>query len=115
MLNNGDSRAEERGAVVSIGVFDGVHRGHQAVLAQLANEARRRDLCATVVTFHPHPARVLDAARAPLQLETVARRLARLELLGVEQVRVIDFDVAASQESAISFVDRVLVGEQWLE
>ena len=111
VLSDESHLADERGSVVTIGVFDGVHRGHQAIVDLVVREAHRRGLAATVVTFDPHPARVLDVERAPLQLETLTRRLARLALLGVDQVRVIGFDDAASHESAHSFVQRVLVQE----
>jgi riboflavin kinase/FMN adenylyltransferase len=111
VLRDDDARGDARGAVVTIGVFDGVHRGHQAVLEQVVSAAAQRNLAATVVTFEPHPARVLDPARAPLALESLERRLARFELLGVDQVRVVNFDEAASREGAPEFVDRVLVAE----
>ena len=102
---------DPRGAVVSIGVFDGVHRGHQVVLATVVARAHARGLAATVVTFDPPPVRVLAPERAPAQLETIARRLARFGALGVDQVRVIDFDDGAAKETATSFVTRVLVRE----
>ncbi len=111
VLSNGGETADARGAAVAIGVFDGVHRGHRAILEETVAFARRHDLAATVVTFDPHPARVLAPQHAPLQIETLQRRLARFSLLGIDQVRVISFDEAASQQSAQSFVDRVLVDE----
>ncbi len=108
---NASDRASSRGTAVAIGVFDGVHRGHRAILEQTVNFAREQDLVPTVVTFDPHPARVLAPEHAPLQIETLQRRLDRFERLGIEQVRVICFDEAASQQSAENFVDEVLVGE----
>jgi riboflavin kinase/FMN adenylyltransferase len=102
--------ADARGAVATIGVFDGVHLGHQDIVTRVVERARRDSLAATVVTFHPHPAVVLDAARAPRQIETFERRLARLSELGVEQVSVVRFDERASLESAEDFVDRLLIG-----
>jgi riboflavin kinase/FMN adenylyltransferase len=109
VLSEGSNAASVDGAVVAVGVFDGVHRGHRAILDETVTQARERSLAATVVTFYPHPAAVLAPERAPLQIETLERRLARFALLGIDQVRVVEFDQAASQESAESFVDRVLV------
>jgi riboflavin kinase/FMN adenylyltransferase len=108
VLTDDDPSGDPRGSVVTIGVFDGVHRGHQSILEAVVALARDRDLEASVVTFDPHPATVLAPSRAPLQLESLSRRLARFGLLGVSQVRVIAFDEAASRESAESFVHRVL-------
>ena len=98
-------------SVVAIGVFDGLHRGHQAVLAQLIDLARRYDATATVVTFDPSPASVLAPTRAPRQIATVDQRLEDLAVLGVEQVRVLTFSKALSSETAREFIERVLVGE----
>jgi riboflavin kinase / FMN adenylyltransferase len=111
VLRGGAIDADPRGSVVAIGVFDGVHRGHQYLIARVVEAARREALAPTVVTFDPHPARVLAPEHAPRQLESLERRLDRLARLGVEQVRVLDFDQAASREDAHSFVRRVLVGE----
>jgi riboflavin kinase/FMN adenylyltransferase len=96
---------------VAIGVFDGLHRGHQAVLAQLVDLARRYHATATVVTFDPSPASVLAPTRAPRQIATVDQRLEDLAALGVEQVRVLTFSTALSSETAREFIERVLVGE----
>ena len=96
-------------SVVAIGVFDGLHRGHQAVIAQLLELSRKYHAKATVVTFDPSPASVLAPERAPRQLATVGQRLEGLETLGVDQVRVLTFSRELSSESARDFIDRVLV------
>ncbi|MGC2169000.1 MAG: bifunctional riboflavin kinase/FAD synthetase [Acidimicrobiales bacterium] len=98
-------------SVVAIGVFDGLHRGHQAVLAQLVDLARRYHATATVVTFDPSPASVLAPTRAPKQIATIDQRLEDLAALGVEQVRILTFSTALSSETAREFIERVLVGE----
>jgi riboflavin kinase / FMN adenylyltransferase len=110
VLYDGDVTSKEP-SVVAIGVFDGLHRGHQAVLAQLLELARRYDALATVVTFDPSPARVLAPDRAPRQLATIEQRLKGLQALGVEQVRVLTFSQELASESARDFIDRVLVGD----
>jgi len=103
--------ADARGAVVTVGVFDGVHRGHQAVVSRAIERARASDLAATVVTFYPHPVAVVEPAKAPLMIEGIERRLERLGELGVDQVRVVRFDHATALEPAGEFVDRLLIGE----
>lgn len=92
---------------VAVGVFDGLHRGHQRVIAE-ARDAAGADGVA-VATFDPHPAEVLDPARAPLLIATLDQRLEGLAALGVDVARVVTFDAALAAESAESFVKRVLV------
>jgi riboflavin kinase/FMN adenylyltransferase len=98
-------------SVVTIGVFDGLHRGHQAVIAQVVALARQYDARSTVVTFDPSPAMVLAPLKAPRLLATLDQRLDGLEALGVDQVRVITFDEVLKLETARHFIERVLVGE----
>jgi riboflavin kinase / FMN adenylyltransferase len=98
-------------SVVAIGVFDGLHRGHQAVLAQLVDLARHYGATATVVTFDPSPASVLAPARAPHQIATVEQRLEDMAALGTEQVRILTFSKELSSESAREFIERVLVND----
>ena len=106
-----ESRLSSQASAVAIGVFDGLHLGHQKVLERLTRVASRHKVCSTVVTFDPHPALVLAPERAPLQIATLAQRLEGLERLGIEQVRILDFDEQLARESAASFVERVLVAE----
>jgi riboflavin kinase/FMN adenylyltransferase len=110
ILRDGDSPATHPSAV-AIGVFDGLHVGHQKIIARLGEIARRHKAHATVVTFDPHPATVLAPERAPLLINSLEQRLEGLERLGVERVRVVNFDEVLARESASSFVERVLVGE----
>lgn len=107
------SKLSSRESVVAIGVFDGLHRGHQAVIEMLTHLEGREilDAVATVVTFDPHPADVLAPERAPRLLGTLDQRLEGLRALGVDQVRVLTFDRVLASESAPDFVARVLVGE----
>ena len=98
-------------SAVAIGVFDGLHVGHQKIIARLGEIARRHKARATVVTFDPHPATVLAPERAPLLIGSLDQRLEGLERLGVEQVRILSFDEVLARESATSFVERVLVKE----
>lgn len=104
-------RGARRPSVVAIGVFDGLHRGHQFVLQELAGLAAHYDAAATVVTFDPSPAFVLAPDRAPAMLATLTQRLEGFALLGVDQTRVLTFDAHLASESASEFVTRVLVEE----
>jgi riboflavin kinase/FMN adenylyltransferase len=108
VIRDGDATSEEP-SVVAIGVFDGLHLGHQAVLAQLVELADQYDATPTVVTFDPSPATVLAPDRAPRQLATIEQRLDGLDALGVRQVRVLTFSKELASESARDFIERVLV------
>jgi riboflavin kinase/FMN adenylyltransferase len=96
------------GSVVSIGVFDGVHLGHQAILA--ANRARAADLGAraTVVTFQTHPKGTL-LGRAPRTLTSLEHRLELFRRAGIEHTLVLAFDAALRERSAEDFVRETLV------
>jgi riboflavin kinase/FMN adenylyltransferase len=99
-----------RPSAVAVGVFDGLHLGHQALISEVVRLAHVHASHASVVTFDPHPAVVLSPATAPQLIGTLAQRLDGLERLGVAQVGVLSFDDDAARESAVSFVQRVLVG-----
>jgi riboflavin kinase / FMN adenylyltransferase len=102
-----------RDSVIAIGVFDGLHLGHQAVIDMLLHldGERARDAVPTIVTFDPHPAQYLAPQRAPRLLGTLEQRLEGFEALGIEQVRVLTFDAELASESAQDFIARVLAGE----
>jgi len=98
---------------LTIGNFDGVHRGHQAMLALLTNEARHRRLVSCVLTFEPHP-RDFFAARAgrpelaPPRVTTLRDKLAEIERCGIERVVVARFDERLAAMPAQDFIDTVL-------
>jgi riboflavin kinase/FMN adenylyltransferase len=96
----------ERG--ISIGVFDGVHRGHQALLRQLLAESHRHSWRALVLTFTNHPQEILNPPPPPL-LTTVEERVQRLSELGMDEVLVLPFTEALSRYSAERFCREVLV------
>lgn len=97
---------------LTIGSFDGVHRGHQAMLALLVSEARHRGLPACVMTFEPHPRDFFHAHRGgplpPPRIATLRDKLAELARCGVDQVALLRFDERLAGLSAQDFVERVL-------
>ncbi len=111
VLYDGDGPADPRPGAVAVGVFDGLHRGHQAVLATVRARAHERGLVAGVVTFDPPPALVLAPERAPRRLQTLAQRLEGLGTLGIERIRVVTFSRDLAHEGADDFLQRVLVGD----
>ena len=95
--------------VATIGNFDGVHRGHQGVIAEVIARARALGGSSLAVTFDPHPARVLRPEQ-PLKLITpLARRLELLAATGLDAVLVLRFDDALRHTSARDFAEQVLV------
>ncbi len=104
--------AEPAGAartVVTVGNFDGVHRGHQKILRGVVEPARETQLRSVVVTFDPHPLRVLRPADAPPMLATLEERLAIFEELGLDAALVLRFDLALASLSPEEFVRRILL------
>jgi riboflavin kinase / FMN adenylyltransferase len=95
--------------VVTIGNFDGVHRGHQKILQSVLERARRTGAMATVLTFFPHPARVLKPEQVPCLLATLDQRLAAFDALGIDAALVLRFDGNLVATSAEDFANRFLV------
>ena len=109
----GDDR-DAAGCAVTIGNFDGVHRGHQAMLALLISEARHRGLPSCVLSFEPHPrdyfARLAGHPEAaPARIATLRDKLSELERCGVDQAVVLRFDERFAAQSPQAFIDEVLV------
>jgi riboflavin kinase/FMN adenylyltransferase len=98
------------GTVVTIGAYDGVHRGHQEVVGRVRRLAAERSLETAVVTFDRHPASVVRPESAPLLLTDLDQKLELLERTGVDYTLVVQFDEVRSKEPADEFVTEVLVG-----
>lgn len=98
------------GTAATIGVFDGVHRGHQALIATLLQRAREHDRRALVVTFDPNPLEVLRPDHAPTRLTTIERRVDLIRACGVDTVEVLEFTRELAAMSAQDFVSDVLGG-----
>jgi len=96
-------------SVLAIGNFDGVHAGHREILRRVAQIARERGFVPAVLTFDPHPARVLAPDRAPKLITTVGQRLRRMESEGVEAAMLLPFSLDLARLSPEEFVRGVLV------
>jgi len=105
-----DELAADRGAgsVVSIGMFDGVHLGHRAILQTNVERARERGVKATVVTFRSHPKRLL-LGRAPKTLTTLEHRLELFERAGIDHACALSFDEELRSMDALRFVRELCV------
>ncbi len=104
-----------RVCALTIGNFDGVHRGHQAMLALLKSEAQQRGVPSCALTFEPHPRDYFAAARqqpelAPARIGTLRDKLIDLAQCGVDQTVVLPFDAQLAAHSPQAFIDEVLVG-----
>lgn len=99
-----------RGTVLTVGTFDGVHRGHLDVLGRLVARARRVGRPSLLVTFEPHPLEVLNPDAAPRLLTTRDEKLAVLAATGLDYVVILPFTVGFAALSAEQFVDQVLLG-----
>jgi len=108
---DGDDRFNGTVSVVAIGVFDGVHRGHQEILANLKAEAERYDAKVGVITFWPHPASVIHPERPVALIQSLEQRLEALASFGVEQVRVVGFSENTAATAAPEFVQDLVVND----
>lgn len=95
--------------VVTVGVFDGVHRGHAQLITRAVEQARERGVPCVVLTFDPHPAELVRPGSHPAQLTTLARRADLVEALGVDAFCVLPFTRELSHLSPEGFVHQVLV------
>ncbi len=111
VIRDSERRVLTEPSVVAIGVFDGVHLGHQKIIGKARRIADEKGARAVVVTFDPHPARLLAPLRAPHSIGTIGQRVELLERLGVDVVRILTFDRELAHESPVEFIDRVLVNE----
>lgn len=105
----GEVPADLGRTVVVIGNFDGVHLGHQHVLARAREVAAERGLTMVAVTFDPHPMAVLRPEHAPVQLTTIATRAELLTAAGADHVLAVPFDKDMAGWSPEQFIQRVLV------
>lgn len=105
----GGARGLPSGQVVSVGTFDGVHRGHRVVLGRARDLADERGLPMAVLTFYPHPLSVVRPGHEPPAVATLRHRLELLGQVGADAALVLAFDADLASMTAESFVDSVLV------
>jgi riboflavin kinase/FMN adenylyltransferase len=98
-------------SVVTVGTFDGVHRGHALVVRRVVADAKTRGLRSVVVTFEPHPIAVLNPAAAPPLLTASEEKVQALEGFGADEVAVVPFTRELSALEADQFVDQILLSK----
>jgi riboflavin kinase/FMN adenylyltransferase len=102
-------RDKHRGCVLTIGKFDGVHKGHQAVLLNLVEKAKELGLPATVMIFEPQPEEVFAKENAPARLSRFRDKYEMFEKLGIDRLVCVRFNYAFSKMTAEAFVNNLLV------
>lgn len=107
----GALKTQHKGCVATIGKFDGVHLGHQAVLQRLTQLAKASGLPATVISFEPLPQEVFAANEPPARLTNLVERLQLLEHYGAQRALILPFDQRLSSQSPQSFVNDLLVDQ----
>jgi riboflavin kinase/FMN adenylyltransferase len=109
-----DEIARDDSSVVTVGMFDGVHRGHQAILDYLLRRTDEHGGRSTLISFDPHPRSVVHGEEVPL-LTTVDERAQLLEAMGIDRLVVIPFSDAFAQLSPESYVSDILVDRVGLQ
>ncbi len=110
-------RAEQRApCALTIGNFDGVHRGHQALLTRVVAAARARNIAAAVMTFEPHPRELFAPERAPMRISSLRDKLGALADQGLDRAIVQHFNRPFASLTAEAFVDLLITGcdVRWL-
>jgi riboflavin kinase/FMN adenylyltransferase len=111
LFHGADNAEIARPTVVTLGVFDGLHLGHQLILRTVVERARATQSVPTVITFDPHPRAVLHPASAPPLLQTFDQKLEAFSVMGIEQTIVIRFTKEFAGQSAGDFL-RDVIGER---
>jgi len=117
VVTHGSLQRARGRCALTIGNFDGVHRGHRALIDRVVASAREAKLSACVLTFEPHPREFFAGVAAPARLTRLRDKLELLAQAGVEHVHVARFDARFAAMSAQRFIDDVLVrglGVRWL-
>ncbi|WP_272977888.1 MULTISPECIES: bifunctional riboflavin kinase/FAD synthetase [Idiomarina] len=102
-------RSEHHGCVLTIGNFDGVHLGHQAVLAQVKAQARALGVAAAVMTFEPQPQEIFQPEKAPARLTNWREKYLALRDQQIDRHLVIEFNRKFASQPPIEFIENVLV------
>lgn len=102
-------KAQHQGCALSIGNFDGIHLGHQAVLTRLLQEAKQLDVPATVMTFEPQPEELFLGDHAPARLSRLRDKFVQLEKLALARLLCISFTRQFANISAEAFIEELLI------
>lgn len=102
-------RAAETPCVATIGNFDGVHLGHQAVIGQLAEKAAAMNLPTTLITFEPTPAEFFAQQKAPARLTTFREKYVTLKRFAIDRILVLPFNERLSSMQAEDFISRIVI------
>ncbi len=108
-ISRGVPAAAADSAALTIGNFDGVHLGHQAMLADLKRAAGRLGVPACVLTFEPHPREFFAPDQAPVRLTSLREKLELLAVYGVDRVHICRFNYRFAQTTAEDFIERIIV------
>lgn len=117
-ITRGIPQAADTPVALTIGNFDGVHLGHQAMLEELTRASQRLNLPSCVMTFEPHPREFFAPDRAPVRLTSLREKLELLAAHGVDRAHVCRFDYALASIAAQDFIERILVrglNIRWLQ
>src|SRR4051812_6614644 len=109
MVTHGSLTPASGRCALTIGNFDGVHRGHRALIDRVVAKARELSLTSCVLTFEPHPREFFAPGSAPARLTRLREKLELIAASGVERVHVIRFDAAFAALSAARFIEEVLI------
>ena len=105
-----DLNYKERKVCLAIGMFDGVHLGHQQVLLQAVRSASQNNAISVAITFNQHPANIISPGQAPAIIQTQAQRIRTIESLGIEAILIIKFDQDFSLKTGESFIQELSQG-----
>lgn len=98
-----------RNAVITIGTFDGVHEGHRTIIAALKEEARRTGGESVIITFHPHPRKIVQHDSSLQLINTLEEKTELLSRQGIDHLVVVPFTAEFSEQSAESYIEHFLM------
>lgn len=102
---------QRAGTALTVGNFDGVHKGHAALLRHVASTAKKQSLVPTVITFHPHPKELFNPDFKLNRISTLRDRIGQMKACGIEQVCILPFDQKMAALSPAEFINQVLVNQ----
>src|SRR3954469_8621268 len=98
-----------RNCVITIGTFDGVHRGHQKIIHSLQQEAQKSGGESVLITFHPHPRKIVNAATSLQLINTLDEKIELLSGYGLDHLVIVPFTVSFAQQSADDYIKNFLI------